>query len=101
MHDLTTINRLNLEAFAESIERYRRQGGYVLAVYAGLSLVSIETFSEQAPAFAAFEAYRDRKDSEHAKLFFPISTDAGMLFPPIESHPQPPRAAANPEEPTL
>ena len=33
MHDLNTIHRLNVEAFAESIANYRKQGRYVLAKF--------------------------------------------------------------------
>ena len=50
MHDLNTINRLNFEAFAESIQKYRREGRFVLARYDGLVLTSIETFSELTAA---------------------------------------------------
>lgn len=56
MHDLNTINRLNLEAFAESINAHRKAGRFVLAQYEGLSLVSIETFSYQNQAQDAFDA---------------------------------------------
>jgi hypothetical protein len=84
VHDLETINRLNAEAFAASIDNYRRQGRYVLAVYAGLTLVSIETFTAQEEAFRAFDLYRDRNDSMHGRLFFPTGDATGAaIFPPI------------------
>ena len=56
MHDLNTINRLNIEAFAESITAHRKAGRFVMAQYEGLSLVSIETFSYQNQAQDAFDA---------------------------------------------
>jgi hypothetical protein len=38
MNDLNTITRLNAEAFAASIQNYRRQGRWVLAKYADVTL---------------------------------------------------------------
>ena len=55
MHDLNTINRLNLEAFAESIHKQRATGRHVLAKYEGAHLVSIETFSDGRLAQVAFD----------------------------------------------
>lgn len=76
MQDLNTINRLNAEAFAASIQNYRRQGRWVLAKYAGLHLESIETFLVQSDAQAAFDAEASKRDaSGRAVLFtpFPVS----------------------------
>lgn len=56
MNDLNTIGRLNAEAFADSIHRYRAAGRHVLALYEGLHLVSIETFTDSKSAQAAHEA---------------------------------------------
>ena len=46
MHDLNTINKLNYEAFAKAIANFQAQGRHVLATYEGLTLVSIETFTD-------------------------------------------------------
>lgn len=76
MHDLNTITRLNAEAFADSIQHHRRQGRWVLAKYAGLHLESIETFTVQPDAQAAFDAEASKRDaSGRAVLFtpFPVS----------------------------
>lgn len=76
MQDLNTINRLNAEAFAASIQNYRRQGRWVLAKYAGLHLESIETFTVQSDAQAAFDTEVSKRDaSGRAVLFtpFPVS----------------------------
>ena len=74
MHDLNTINRLNYEAFAEGINKHRTAGRHVLAKYAGLHLVSIETFSDQPSAQAAFDAeVEKRSGSERTVLFAPIT----------------------------
>lgn len=55
MHDLNTINRLNLEAFAEAINAYRAAGRHVLAKYEGAHLMAIETFTEPMLALEAWE----------------------------------------------
>lgn len=75
MQDLNTINRLNAEAFAASIQNYRRQGRWVLAKYAGLHLESIETFTVQADAQAAFDTEAAKRSPDRAVLFtpFPVS----------------------------
>ena len=56
MHDLNTINRLNAEAFHDAVSNFQRQGRYVVATYAGLSLFSIETFGDEAAALLAVDA---------------------------------------------
>lgn len=77
MHDLNTISRLNAEAFAESIQNYRRQGRCVLVNYEGLHLVSIETFTAQ---FDAQEAFDDAVARQHggarSVLFAPLPVSA-------------------------
>ena len=45
MHDLNTINKINFDAFAKSIDAFRANGRFVLAHYEGAHLVGIETFS--------------------------------------------------------
>lgn len=75
MQDLNTINRLNAEAFAASIQNYRRRGRWVLAKYAGLHLESIETFTVQSDAQAAFDTEAAKRSPDRAVLFtpFPVS----------------------------
>lgn len=73
MHDLNVINRINAEAFAESIANYRKQGRWVLAKYEGLHLVSIETFTEQQPAQVAFDVeVSAQHGGSRAVLFTPV-----------------------------
>ena len=73
MHDLNTINRLNNEAFAASIHRYRTDGRFVLAKYEGLHLVSIETFSDQVSANAALDtAMAEQRAGARTVLFTPV-----------------------------
>lgn len=78
MHDLNTINRLNAEAFAASVDHYRAQGRFVVCTYTGLTLVSIETFGpEQLPlARAALSLPTDSIDT-HRKLLSPICAPVG------------------------
>jgi hypothetical protein len=45
MHDLNTINKINFDAFAESVNRFRASGRWVLTRKEGLHLVGIETFA--------------------------------------------------------
>lgn len=74
MHDLNTINKINAGAFAASIASYRSQGRFVLARYEGTHLVSIETFSEQAPAQVALDsAVSAQHGGERNVLFTPIT----------------------------
>ena len=54
MHDLNTINKINFDAFAKSIDAFRASGRFVLAHYEGAHLVGIETFSN---ADAASDAH--------------------------------------------
>ncbi len=74
MHDLNTINRLNAEAFADSIDHFRRQGRDVVATYAGLTLMSIETFSDRDEALAAAAKPGESPD-ETRKLFVRFAAD--------------------------
>lgn len=46
MHDLNTINRLNYQAHAASIETHRRDGRHVLARYEGVHLVGYDTYTD-------------------------------------------------------
>ncbi len=79
MHDLNVINRLNAEAFADSIQNYRRQGRWVLAKYEGLALVSIETFTVQEDAQAMLDvAVELQHGGERNVLFAPIPTVAPL-----------------------
>ncbi len=74
MNDLNTINRLNAEAFAASIQNYRRQGRWVLAKYEGLHLTSIETFTGQASAQTAFDTeVANQHGGGRAVLFAPLA----------------------------
>jgi len=68
MHSLNTIQKLNAESFAPAIENLRRQGRDVVATYAGLALLSIESFSIRDEAIAALQAPTESPD-EHRKLF--------------------------------
>jgi len=73
MHDLNTINRLNAEAFAQSIDRFRAQGRWVLAHYDGLHLMSVETFSTaEDAAQALISAQESAGASDHFKLASPV-----------------------------
>lgn len=83
MNDLNTINRLNAEAFADSIARYQAQGRYVVAEYTGLHLTAIETFSDEPSAFAKFDSYIGRTDSTRGKLFLPTN-NVSVLYPPTK-----------------
>lgn len=79
MHDLNTISRLNAEAFAESIQNYRRHGRWVLAKYEGLHLASIETFTVQSDAQLAFDLEVSKRDaSGRSVLFTPLVTDLSL-----------------------
>lgn len=81
MHDLNTINRLNAEAFADSIQHHRRQGRWVLAKYEGLHLASIETFTVQSDAQTAFDTEAIKRDGGgRAVLFTPFPAPADVTL---------------------
>jgi len=76
MHDLATINRLNAERFEAAISLYQNQGRAVLAHYDGLTLVSLETFSDADEALRAHQAATARianagKGSDRVRLHLP------------------------------
>ena len=72
MRDLNTINRLNAEASgASQINDQRRNGKYVVALYAGLDLVSFTTFDHASAAAEAAQAPTDA--SERRVVFGPIT----------------------------
>lgn len=56
MHSLETIHKLNAEALQKSAKHFADQGRFVVVTYFGLHVASVETFSEQAEAFAALNA---------------------------------------------
>lgn len=76
MHDLNTINKLNANAFEAAIKNFRAQGRYVLAKYEGLTLVSIETFTNSDALvdghYAALGA-NPPATGTHFKIFPPIA----------------------------
>lgn len=76
MHGLNTLNRLNAEAFEAAIKNFQAQGRYVLAKYEGLTLVSIETFSNADALcdghYAALEA-NPPATGTHFKTFPPTA----------------------------
>ncbi len=95
MHDLNQITRLNAEAFADAIQSYRRQARWVLAKYEGLHLASIETFTSQDAAQAAFEVEAVKRDGGgRAVLFTPIPDVAPVVLPNV-------RAPSRPADKTL
>jgi hypothetical protein len=76
VHDLNTIKRLNFEAFAQSIGKYQAAGKHVLAVYEGMHLTSIETFTDAAEAQVRFDTVNSKRDGQTARLFLPTSAPA-------------------------
>lgn len=81
MHDLNTINRLNAEAFADSIAKYRAAGRFVLAKYEGVHLVSIETFTDTRQAQDALDAaLAEQHGGARAVLFTPIPAPADVTL---------------------
>ena len=90
MHDLNTINRLNSEAFSEAVDNFRAQGRYVLAKYDGVTLMSIETFSNAEEAAAALvQAQETGGVSERFKLLAPTGTWHGAQRDQSEDRAQP------------
>jgi hypothetical protein len=73
VHDLNTIKRLNFEAFAQSIGKYQAAGKHVLAVYEGMHLTSIETFTDAAEAQVRFDTVNSKRDGQTARLFLPTA----------------------------
>jgi len=75
MHDLHTIRRLNAEAAdAAGIHDARRRGQYVVALFAGLALVSFTTFDSASAAAEAAQAPTDA--SERRVVYGPITGPA-------------------------
>lgn len=75
MHDLNTINKLNQKAFEDSVTKLQAEGKFVVALYAGLSLIGIEPFDDE-PAARAFIAGNDEDPSARAFLLSPITNAA-------------------------
>lgn len=72
MHDLNTLRRLNAEAAeAAQINDLRRQGKYVVALFAGLTLVSFTSFDGASAAAEAVQAPTDA--SERRVVYGPIT----------------------------
>lgn len=67
MHDLSTINRLNVEAHHAAIQRERAAGKHVVLTYAGLHLVSHRPFEIIEDAVNAYKAPPASPD-EHRSL---------------------------------
>lgn len=67
MHDLNTINRLNVEAHHAAIQRERAAGKHVVLTYAGLHLVSHQSFEIIEDALNAYKAPLASPD-EHRSL---------------------------------
>lgn len=63
MHDLNTIRRLNAEAHAATIEKARNEGKHVVATFAGLHLMTVETYSDAETALAAAKQPNEAGDS--------------------------------------
>lgn len=67
MHDLNTINRLNVEAHHAAIQRERAAGKHVVLTYAGLHLVSHQSYDIIEDALNAYKAPLAAPD-EHRSL---------------------------------
>lgn len=67
MHDLNTINRLNVEAHHAAIQRERAAGKHVVVTYAGLHLVSHQSYDIIEDALNAYKAPLAAPD-EHRSL---------------------------------
>lgn len=78
MHDLATIHKLNAEAYAQGIDNFRKQGRHVLAIYSGLHLMSVETFTTAEEATTALEAI-PANCGDHGKLYAPYPTIAAIV----------------------
>ena len=79
MNDLNTIRRLNATAFHEGIGNLQRKGRFVVATYEGLSLYTIESFSDESLAQTLLEA--PAEVGQTRRLFYPFpvaSTNAGQ-----------------------
>jgi cobyrinic acid a,c-diamide synthase len=63
MHDLHTINQLNAEAHAASIETACAAGKYVVAEYTGLHLMTTQVFDDEAAATKAMNAPLEHGDT--------------------------------------
>jgi|GEM_PF-2284120 len=68
MHDLNTIHKLNLEAHGAGIKADRASGKHVVATYAGLTLLSHETFDGLEDALAAINAPTESPDQHRVYL---------------------------------
>ena len=84
MHDLSTIQNdaaktIGANNYAElvaTVTAFRAQGYFVLAKYAGLSLMSIEKFADATEANAALShAQSTATGSEHFALLTPTTKE--------------------------
>lgn len=70
MQDLNVIAAQNARAIEGGIKSYQNQGRWVVATYTGVTLASIETFSDAPSAEAAAKAAPPSPDVRY-KLFTP------------------------------
>ena len=106
MHDLNTINRLNREAHGESIAKWRASGKHVVAIYAGLTLMSATPHDTLRGAAEAVIAEDEADPSRRIDILTPTapaaltrdqSEDTGANFATVGDylrHVTPPGAAA-------
>lgn len=87
MHDLNTIRRLNLDTFGQAIKNFQRQGRFVMAVYAGLHIVSIESFSTADEAADGVAERTERLEaSERIEVFPPArAAEQAAAAAPVET----------------
>ena len=73
MHDLNTLNRLNLEAHGASIKASQDAGKYVVATYTGLTLYSTAEFDNEDAALRAQKEPAESPDINR-RLFAPTTS---------------------------
>ncbi len=78
MHDLSTIQKLNVEAFLEGAEKARSEGKHVLVTYDGLHVTGFETFSDEGEAMAQLQ--NSQANADPSQRFT-------MLLPAVEGRP--------------
>jgi hypothetical protein len=76
MHDLNTINRLNLEAHGKAIEGDRLKGKHVVATYEGLHLTRHSSFDDGEMALQFAEAERRNAIGRTVHILPPLAEAA-------------------------
>ena len=89
MHDINTINRLNAEAHAKSVTRWRAEGNFVVTIHEGLSLVSAAPYGTKELAESVAAANREVNTGRTVTVLEPTGNHHSLQRDQSEDRKQP------------